>query len=76
VPGRTSPPARWAGALSFCRELSLVDEAVVSQPAAELDRLRRDPLPPEPNQPFTAAAYDVELPPDAGRVELWLIGAR
>ena len=28
-----------------------------------------------PDQPFTAVAYDVELPPDAGRVELWLVGA-
>ena len=27
------------------------------------------------DQPFTAVAYDVELPADAGRVELWLVGA-
>jgi beta-fructofuranosidase len=65
----------WAGALTFCRELALVDDAVVSRPVAELDRLRRDPLPLAPDQPFTAVAYDVELPADAGPVELWLVGA-
>jgi beta-fructofuranosidase len=44
---------------------------VVSRPAAELDGLRRDPLPVTPAEPFTAAAFDVELP--AGRTELWLV---
>ena len=32
-------------------------------------------MPLAPDQPFTAVAYDVELPADAGRVELWLVGA-
>jgi beta-fructofuranosidase len=65
--------AGWAGALTFCRELSLVDDRVVSRPAAELDGLRRDPLPLAADQPIAAAAFDIEPPPDAGRVELWLL---
>jgi beta-fructofuranosidase len=63
--------AGWAGALTFCRELSLVGDTVVSRPAAELDGLRRSPLPLAADQPFAAAAFDVELP--AGRTELWLV---
>jgi beta-fructofuranosidase len=65
--------AGWAGALTFCRDLSLADETIVSRPAAELEALRRDPLPLVPGQPFTAAAFDVELSPGTGRVELWLL---
>ena len=60
-PGRTSTDAGWAGSLTFCRELSLVDDVLVSRPVAELDRLRREPLPLAPDQPFAAAAFDVEL---------------
>jgi beta-fructofuranosidase len=63
--------AGWAGALTFCRQLSLVDDTVVSRPTAELDRLRRDPLPLAADQPFAAAAFDVELAP--GEAELWLL---
>src|SRR4030095_13836068 len=37
-------PAGWAGTLTFCRELSLVDDTVLSRPAAELEALRRGPL--------------------------------
>jgi beta-fructofuranosidase len=65
--------AGWAGTLTFCRELSVVDDTVVSRPAAELDGLRRDPLPIAPDQPFSAAAFDIELAPDSGRAELWLL---
>jgi beta-fructofuranosidase len=63
--------AGWAGALTFCRQLSLVDDTVVSRPTAELNRLRRDPLPLAADQPFAAAAFDVELAP--GEAELWLL---
>ena len=65
--------AGWAGTLTFCRELSLIDDMVVSRPAAELEALRRDRLAITANQPFTAAAFDVELTPDTGRAELWLL---
>jgi beta-fructofuranosidase len=65
--------AGWAGVLTFCRELSLAGDTVVSRPAAELDGLRRDALPVEANQPFAAAAFDVELPSGAGRAELLLL---
>jgi beta-fructofuranosidase len=65
--------AGWAGVLTFCRELSLVDDTVVSRPAAELDGLRRDTLPIVANEPFAAAAFDVELPAGAGRAELLLL---
>ena len=65
--------AGWAGALTFCRELSLADDTVVSRPVAELDGLRRDPLSLAADEPFAAAAFDIEPPPDAGRVELWLL---
>jgi beta-fructofuranosidase len=68
--------AGWAGALTFCRELSLSGDAVVSRPAAELDGLRRDALPLMADEPFGAAAFDVELPPSAGRAELLLLDGR
>jgi beta-fructofuranosidase len=67
------PHAGWAGALTFCRELSLVDDRVVSRPAAELDGLRSGPLPLASDRPFAAAAFEVELAPGTGRVELWLL---
>ena len=76
--GRARPDiaaAGWAGALTFCRELSLVDHTLVSRPAAELAGLRRDRLPLVPDRPFRAEAYEVALPPDAGRVDLCLVDA-
>jgi beta-fructofuranosidase len=74
--GRAGPDiaaAGWAGALTFARELSLDGDVLVSRPAAELDRLRQEPLDLTPGRPFAAAAFDIELAPDAGRVGLWLI---
>ena len=65
--------AGWAGALTFCREVTLVGDTLVSRPAPELDGLRGEPLHLAPAEPFTAAAFDVELPPDAGRTSLWLL---
>jgi beta-fructofuranosidase len=65
--------AGWAGALTFCRELSLLGDTLVSQPVTELAGLRREALQITSNQPFTATAFDVELHPDARRVTLWLV---
>ena len=65
--------AGWAGALTFCRELSLRDGALVSEPVPELAGLRREALRIAPNQPFTATAFDVELHADAGHATLWLV---
>jgi beta-fructofuranosidase len=50
--------AGWAGALTFCRELTLVDDILVSRPVPELTALRREPLAVE--EPFTAAAFEIE----------------
>jgi beta-fructofuranosidase len=65
--------AGWAGALTFCRELTLVGDTLVSRPAAELDGLRRGPLELAPDVPFAADAFDIELPAGAGQAELWLL---
>jgi sucrose-6-phosphate hydrolase SacC (GH32 family) len=65
--------AGWAGALTFCRAVTLVGDTQGSRPAPELDGLRGEPLHLAPAEPFTAAAFDVELPPDAGRTSLWLL---
>jgi beta-fructofuranosidase len=64
--------AGWAGALTFCRELSLHGETVVSRPAAELDRLRREPVALVAGETFAAAAFDVEVDSAAGQASLWL----
>jgi beta-fructofuranosidase len=61
--------AGWAGALTFCREVSLVGDVLVSRPAAEIDGLRAAPLAVAPGEPFAARAFDVEL--DAA-ASLWL----
>jgi beta-fructofuranosidase len=65
--------AGWAGALTFCRELSLHGDTLVSRPVPELAGLRREALEITSNQPFAATAYDVELHPDARRATLWLV---
>jgi beta-fructofuranosidase len=64
--------AGWAGALTFCRELSLVDDVLVSRPVDELDGLRREPLAIIAGTPFTAAAFDLQVGGDAGQASLWL----
>jgi beta-fructofuranosidase len=51
--------AGWAGALTFCRELTLVGDALVSRPAPELTTLRRQPLEVTSDEPFTAAAFEI-----------------
>ena len=65
--------AGWAGSLTFCRELRLIDDVLVSQPAAELTALRRNPLDLVPDIPFTANAFDIELRAGAGAASLWLL---
>jgi beta-fructofuranosidase len=67
--------AGWAGALTFCRELSLDGETLLSRPAAELAGLRRERLELVAGDPFDAAAFEAELPADAGRVSLRLADA-
>jgi beta-fructofuranosidase len=74
--GRTAEEiaaAGWAGALTFCRELSLLGDTLVTRPAPELAGLRREALQIVPDQPFAARAYDAELHPDARRATLWLV---
>ncbi len=65
--------AGWAGCLTFPRQLSVVDDALVSEPAAELRALRGDPLPIEPGEPFEAAAFELEFPPSGTHMSLWLL---
>jgi beta-fructofuranosidase len=65
--------AGWAGALTFARDLRLVDGSVVSRPAPELDALRGEALRVVPGEPFTAAAVDVEFDGAPGRAALWLV---
>jgi beta-fructofuranosidase len=65
--------AGWAGALTFCRELTLAGDALVSRPVAELDALRREPLAVTCGTEFSAAAFDVELGAGAGPASLWLV---
>jgi len=76
--GRTSEQveaAGWAGVLTFCRELSLVDDVLVSRPVAELEMLRRGPLHVAPGKPFSAVAFEIVLGDGAGRVSLSLVDA-
>jgi beta-fructofuranosidase len=65
--------AGWAGTLTFCRELRLVDDELVSQPVEELDTLRRRPLDIVPDVPFSATAFDIELSNGGGAASLWLL---
>jgi beta-fructofuranosidase len=51
--------AGWAGALTFCRELTLVDDVLVSRPAPELTALRREPLDVTGGEAFTATAFEI-----------------
>jgi beta-fructofuranosidase len=62
--------AGWAGALTFCRELSLTDDVLASRPAAELTGLRRDALELVSGTPFAARAFELE---PAGDATLWLV---
>jgi beta-fructofuranosidase len=52
--------ADWAGALTFPRELSVVDGTLVSRPAAELVGLRRETLAWRPDADLAARAFEVE----------------
>jgi beta-fructofuranosidase len=63
--------AGWAGALTFCRELALDGDALVSRPVPELAALRRGPLEVAPGEVFRAAAFDLEI--DSGAATLSLV---
>ena len=65
--------AGWAGALTFCRELTLTGDVLASRPAPELEQLRREPLTLAEDGSVPAAAFDIELSPDAARASLWLV---
>jgi beta-fructofuranosidase len=65
--------AGWAGALTFCRELLLVDGVLLSRPAPEVAALRREALHVIAGEPFTAAAFDIEPGSDAGHASLCLV---
>ncbi len=51
--------AGWAGVLTFPRELYLHDGALGCRPAAELARLRQQPLTWQPEVEFRAAAFEI-----------------
>jgi beta-fructofuranosidase len=65
--------AGWAGSLTFCRELTLVDDVLVSRPVGELDSLRGEPIDVRAGEAFAAAAFDCAVPADAGRLTLLLV---
>ena len=65
--------AGWAGSLTFCRELALVDDVLVSRPVAELDALRGEPIDVRAGEAFAAAAFDCLVPAEAGRLTLLLV---
>jgi len=65
--------AGWAGSLTFCRELDLVDDVLVSRPAVELDALRGEPIDARAGEAFAATAFDCLVPADAGRLTLLLV---
>jgi beta-fructofuranosidase len=67
--------AGWAGSLTWCRELRLDGEALVSEPVPELGLLHRGTAVVEPGQPIHDLAFEVELPPSAGDCALWLVRA-
>jgi len=62
--------AGWAGTLTFCRELRLLDGVVASVPVPELDVLRARPL--AVDWPFRAHAFDLDVAGPARRASLWL----
>ncbi len=64
--------AGWAGVLTFPRELSLAEGAVVSRPAAELTGLRRGVVVDQPGAPLREPAFEVVA---IGAVRLFLHGA-
>ncbi len=52
--------AGWAGVLTFPRELVVADGHLVSRPAAELTRLRREPVSWRPGVEFPGTAFEIE----------------
>ncbi len=64
--------AGWAGVLTFARELQVLNNVLVSRPAAELDDLRREPMLLIAGAPFHTPAFEIELDAAAGRFRLSL----
>ena len=52
--------AGWAGVLTFPRELVLTDSGLSSRPAAELLRLRQEPVSWRPGVEFIATAFEID----------------
>ena len=68
--------AGWSGALTFARELAVRDGAVVSRLAPELAGLRDGPAREVGSgAPLPGPAFEVEVAPGPGWVELLLAGA-
>jgi beta-fructofuranosidase len=61
--------AGWAGVLTFPRELSLDGDQLKSRPAAELTRLRREPIEVHAGDAFSARAFEIDA---AGPMQLRL----
>jgi beta-fructofuranosidase len=61
----------WAGSLTFCRELFLDGDALLSRPVPELTVLRREPL--DVTAPFAGHAFEAEIGPAAGRISLSIV---
>ena len=62
--------AGWSGALTFCRELFLDGDTLVSRPAPELTALRRGPLEVVAGEAFATAAFELEIGPGASTLSL------
>jgi beta-fructofuranosidase len=68
--------AGWSGALTFARELTVADGALASRLVPELVGLRAGPARPvEPGRPLPAPAFEVQVEPGAGPVQLVLVTA-
>ena len=66
--------AGWSGALTFARELSVRDGAVVSRLVPELAALRAGPATVvAPDRPLPGPAFEVEVAPGSGTVQLLLV---
>jgi len=63
--------AGWAGTLTFCRELLLDGDRLVSRPVPELAALRREPLTVVAGEAIGATAFDIEIA--AGTATLSLV---
>jgi beta-fructofuranosidase len=65
--------AGWAGTLTFCREVHLHNDRIVSHPIKELDALRGESVHIRPDTPFSGRALDIELGGGNGATSLSLL---